>query len=517
MLLRFGQFEIDTIRAELRGPNGPVPIEPKTFDLLLFLAENPGRLLTRDEMIARVWGGRVVSDSAVATVLKQVRKALGDSAADPHLLKTVHGRGHRFTAEVRIARPAEAVLPAPTDPAPAPGGQPTLAVLPFRLFRPDPRLAPLADAIPAEIISALSRLRWLRVLARESCFRFRSEKADLTALTTVLGAGYVLTGRMEAIGRRLAISVDLADTRNGGVIWSDRLEGTLDDVHELRHQIVSAVIAALDLTIPLNETARARLVTTDRLDAWGAYHLGMSHAFRFTRHDNAVATGLFARATTLDPGFASAFAALSFTRFQDAFMGFEPDRAASVLAARRAAEQSVMLDPLDPQANAAMGRLALLEGADAGSASWLDRSVSLSPSYAKGHYSRAALNVFTGNPGAAHLGLDRAIQLSPLDPLMGTMLSVHALGYAIDGDLDTAVGFARRGAQAARSHVVNLMIAAVICHMAGRQTEAETFARALREQHTDMTIAVFSMAMPFADRDFARRMTLSLAALGFSG
>ena len=215
MLLRFGDFEIDTIRAELRGPDGPVPVEPKTFDLLLFLAENPGRLLTRDEMIARVWGGRAVSDSAVATVLKQVRKALGDSAADPHLLKTVHGRGHRFTAEVRIARPAEAVLPAPTDPAPAPGGQPTLAVLPFRLFSPDPRLAPLADAIPAEIISALSRLRWLRVLARESCFRFRSEKADLTALTTVLGAGYVLTGRMEAIGRRLAISVDLADTRNG--------------------------------------------------------------------------------------------------------------------------------------------------------------------------------------------------------------------------------------------------------------------------------------------------------------
>ena len=94
MLLRFGHFEIDTAQAELRGPDGPIPVEPKTFDLLLFLAENPDRILTRDEMIARVWGGRAVSDSAVATVLKQVRKALGDSAADPHLLRTVHGRGH---------------------------------------------------------------------------------------------------------------------------------------------------------------------------------------------------------------------------------------------------------------------------------------------------------------------------------------------------------------------------------------------------------------------------------------
>ena len=516
MLLRFGDFEIDTIRAELRGPDGPVPVEPKTFDLLLFLAENPGRLLTRDEMIARVWGGRAVSDSAVATVLKQVRKALGDSAADPHLLKTVHGRGHRFTAEVRIARPAEAVLPAPTDPAPAPGGQPTLAVLPFRLFSPDPRLAPLADAIPAEIISALSRLRWLRVLARESCFRFRSEKADLTALTTVLGAGYVLTGRMEAIGRRLAISVDLADTRNGGVIWSDRLEGGLDDVHELRHQIVSAVIVALDLAIPLNETARARLVTTDRLDAWGAYHLGMSHAFRFTRHDNAVATGLFRRATTLDPGFASAFAALSFTCFQDAIMGFEPDRAAAVLAVRRAAEQSVILDPLDPQANAAMGRLALLGEGDAASVSWLGRSVNLSPSYAKGHYSLAFLNVLSGDAGAAHRGVDQAIRLSPLDPMMGPMMMVHALGHAIDGDLDAAAEFALLGTAAARNHVVILMVAAAICHMAGRQTDAERLGRRLREQWTDFSTAKFLMWHHFADKDFARRMTGALAALGFS-
>lgn len=519
MLLGFGEFRIDTASAELRGPGGAVPIEPKVYDMLVLLAENPGRLVTREEMIEQVWGGRIVSDSAVSTVLKNVRRAIGDDGVSQRFLKTVHGRGHRFTAEVEVLRPASVAVAgeAVTPPVAAAGGQPTLAVLPFRAYGSDPRLETLADAIPAEIISALSRLRWLRVLARESCFRFRAAAVNLEAVKSVLGAGYALSGTLEVSGRRLSVGIDLTDTRTRAVLWSDRLAGNDDDVHEIRHQIVEEVISALDLQIPINEAARARLMTSESLDAWGAYHLGMAHAFRFSRRDNEIATDLFRRAVQLDPGFAGAYAGLSFTSFQDAFMGFEPDRASAVRAARAAAERSVELDPLDPQANSAMGRLGLLEGIGTGWSEWMDRSVALSPSYAKGHYSRALLQACAGDAIASRDGVNRAEHLSPLDPMMGPMLITHAITFVLEGNLDAAAEFSRRGAAVARHHAVAHMAAAAFNLMAGRRDDAITLARSVLARRPDISITVFARALPVADHAFTRQVHGALRELGFRG
>lgn len=515
MILRFGPFEIDPAASELRGPDGPVPIEPKAFDLLLFFAENPGRTLSREEIIDHVWSGRAVSDSAVATVLKLVRRAIGDDGTRQELLKTVHGRGHRFTAEVAILRPATAAAPQ-LGPAAGHSGQPTIAVLPFQAFSPDPALAILADAVPAEIISALSRLHWLRVLARESSFRFRSASVAPVSLRAVLGAGYALSGIVEAADPNLALGVELSDTASGAILWSDRVAGRLDDIHALRHQIVEAVIAALDLQIPLNEAARARLLTTEDLDAWGAYHLGVAHAYRWTRRDNEIAAGLFARATDLDPNFAAAHAGLSFTSFQDAFSGFVPDRVAAVRAARASAERSVELDPLDPQANSAMGRLGLLEGIDTGWEAWMARSVALSPSYAKGHYSRAFLHVCAGLATEARSGFDLAEKLSPLDTLMGPMLGLHGVTFALEGDFDRAAEFCRRGTAVARNHMVLHVTSAAVHQMAGRTDEARRMTHIVKSRRPDMTIGMFQRAIPMNDRDFRQSARRALLDLGFS-
>lgn len=515
MILRFGTFEIDTAASELRGPNGPVPIEPKVFDLLLYFAENPGRTLSRDELIDHVWSGRVVSDAAVATVLKLVRRAIGDDGIHQHLLKTIHSRGYRFTAEVEILRPADAAPPDPPSETKALGGQATIAILPFQAFSPEPALVMLADAIPAEIISALSRLRWLRVLARESSFRFRSSSVDPASLRSVLCAGYALSGVIETTGGNLALGVELSDTVSGAILWADRVAGRIDDLHALRHQIVEAVIAALDLQIPLNEAARARLMTTDDLDAWGAYHLGMAHAFRWTRRDNEIAAGLFTRAVSLDPNFAAAHAGLSFTSFQDAFSGFVSDRASAVRAARAAAERSVELDPLDPQANSAMGRLGLLEGIDTDWDTWMARSVALSPSYAKGHYSRALMQVCAGLAIDARGGLELAEKLSPLDPLMGPMLGMHGVTYAMEGDLDRAADLCRHGTTVARNHMVLHVAAAAIHQMAGQKEEARRMAQMVQSRRPDMTIGMFQRAIPFTDPNFRQSLRRALIELGF--
>ena len=516
MILEFAPFELNIDRAELRGPAGLIALEPKALALLRLLVENHERVLSKEEMIATVWGGRFISDAAVATVLKLVRKALGDDGAAQSYIRTVRGLGHRFVAPVRIRSSGAVAATTPTgEPGAIRDDRPTIAVLPFSQLGLAYAFATLGDGIPAEIISSLARLRWLRVIARESSFRFRGTEVDFGGLKAVLGAGFCLSGRVETVDKRLSVSVDLVDTRSGSLIWSEHYERPLDDIHAVRTEIVSAVIAALDLQIPLAEAALARQKPVEHLDAWGAYHLGLSHVYRFNGHDNAIAAGLFKRATELDPGFASAFAARSFTSQQNAAMAYTKDRAAAVTAARAAAERSYELDPLDPAANMAMGRLHILDGRPEDGLIWLDRAVDLSPSFAKGHYARAFLQVLCGRAAETRSGIDMAMGLSPLDPMIAPMRMMRALSFAVDGDYAAAAEWAVRSARTASSHYCIGLGAVAICHLNGQPDAARHWANVVREHRPDASVGDFLKAMPFASADLRDKLQNALRAVGF--
>ena len=520
MKLQFDPFQLDTDRAELRTASGSIKLEPKVFRLLCLLVENSERVISKEEMIASVWDGRFISEAAVSTALKEVRKALGDDGDRQEYIRTIRGLGYRFVASVRI-RPTDASVAAAVQQAERPvapdgrGERPTIAVLPFsRTGLPD-SFASLGDAIPADIISSLARMRWLRVIARESTFRFRQAEVDLAGLHGVLGARYCLLGRVELFGKQLEVSVDLVDTRSGGLIWSDRFARAVSDVHAVRHEIVTAVIAALDLQIPQAEAALARVKPVEHLDAWEAYHLGVSHVYRFNARDNAIAGSLFRRATDLDPGFSTAFAARAFTSFQDVMMGYEPDRQAALAAVRFAAERSVELDPLDPYANAAMGRVHILTGSPDDGLVWLDRSVELSPNYAKGHYSRAYLQVLRCETADTRAGIDMAIGLSPLDPLLAPMRTMKAMSFGIDGDYTAAADWAVMAARMASSHSTLVMFAVASCQLDGRTEAAAHWSRVVRETRPDMSISHYLKSLPFTKVGFREKVRSALLAAGF--
>jgi tetratricopeptide (TPR) repeat protein len=330
----------------------------------------------------------------------------------------------------------------------------------------------------------------------------------------VLGAGFCLSGRIEQFGRRLIVSVDLSDTRHESLIWSDRFDRPLDDIHALRAEIVRAVVAALDLQIVLAEASFARQKPVEHLDAWGAYHLGLSHTFRFNARDNAIASGLFLRATDLDPGFATAFAMLSFTSQQNAAMGYVADRATAANAARAEAERSIELDPLDPAANLAMGRLSLILGRPEDGVVWLDRAVDLSPSYAKAHYSRAYLNVLKGSPVDTRLGIRTAIGLSPLDPMMAPMQMIRALSFVVDGDYATAADHFAQACRMARTHYAGLLACIASSHLGGRAEAARHWMAVLRDLRPDAAIGDLSRGVPFQSAETLAVMEGALRAMG---
>jgi TolB-like protein len=517
MVYRFGPFELDLARVELRVDGVPRSVEPQVFALLALLVENHERLVSKDEIVEKVWDGRIVSDAAIASRIKSARKALGDDGKNQRFIKTVHGQGVRFVAAARalhtdVIGGSQATPPCQVA---ATASRPSIAVLPFRLIGEASHCAAIADGLPHELISELSRLRWLFVTARGSSFRLRGSEADMTDIGRLLGVRYCLSGTLEPTGKRLRAAVQLIDTRDGGVVWAEHFHGTIDDVHQFREQIRSGILVALEIQLPVHEATLARLTVTENLDAWSAYHLGLQHMYRFNRKDNAAATHLFQQAVTRDPGFARAHAGLSFAHFQVAFMQYSDDRASEVALARRFATRGVELDPIDPFVNFAMGRTFWLEGDLESSLGWLERATSISPNYAQGIYARAWTESIAGRALEARRLVELAMRLSPLDPLYYAMLGTRAFTHTVLGEDLEAADWAERAARSPGAHVLIALIAVAMNALAENHTRAAWWAENVHSRNPALTRDDFFRAFPIRSEDTKKRIALTLARFGF--
>lgn len=522
VLYRFGQFELDIGRAEFRADGVLRPLEPQVFGLLALLVENRERLVSKDELIEKIWDGRIVTDAAIASRVKSARQALGDDGRTQRFIRTLHGRGFRFVAEAKASREAVAMEADPgasgagepltpaTDRPPSAIALPSIAVLPFILVGDAGPHAAIADALPHDLITELSRLRWLFVTARGSSFRLRDTRTDPSEAGRLLGVRYCLSGSVELAGRRLAVTVELVDTRDGRVVWADHFDGPLDDVHRVREDIRGRILAALELRIPLHEAHLARLAVTEDLDAWSAYHLGLQHMYRFNRADNAQATALFERAVALDPGFARAHAGLSFVHFQTAFLRHTDALAHAVELARRHAQQGVDLDPLDPFVNFTMGRTFWLEGDLERGLSWLERATSISPNYAQGIYARAWTETLAGRGLEGRGHVDLAMRLSPLDPLYYAMLGTRALGHLSLGEDGEAARWAERAARSPGAHVLIAMIACAAHTLGGDPARAAAWAGNVRARNPALTRADFFRSFPMQPEAMRTRIDAAL-------
>lgn len=517
MRYRLNPFTLDVDRGLLLESERDIAIEPRAFALLALLVMNHDRMVTKDEIVEKVWHGRIVSDAAIATVIKTTRKVLGDDGVAQKYIRTMRGRGVRFVGAVETIGPARVSgtgnIAAPVEAAPL-SKRPSIAILPFRLVGYSESFSAIADAIPAELISCLSRLRWLTVVSRGSTFRFRQDDPDLTVIHDALGVGYCLTGLVEVFGAVIAVSVELSDTRSQAVVWSERFSGTVSDVNQTRNDIVTHVISALELHVPLNEAERARLHPPENLDAWSIYHLGLQHMYRFNRADNQIAAGHFERATTLEPGFARAYAARSFTSFQSAFLNYSNDPAAEVGDARRFAEKCVELDPVDPFGNFTLGRAHWLRGDPEAGMPWIDRAVELSPNFAQGFYAHGWADVMAGRGAEALVQLERAITLSPLDPFLYAMQAARGLAYLELQDFEKAAHWAEKGARAPGAHFLIGAIAAMTQKIKGDDEKASYWARTVKERRPDASVATFFNAFPFEDTQTRRSIHAALLSVG---
>mgnify|MGYP001813279204 CR=1 FL=1 len=519
VIYRFGDFELDMACFELRENGAAHALEPQVFALLAFLVERRDRLVPKAEIFEKLWDGRVVTDSALTSRIKSARQALGDSGKAQRFIKTIHGKGFRFVADVQLAHGSGPVLPG--DNLEEPGvatetsARPSIAVLPFRNLAQAGAYDTLAEGLPHELITELARLRWLLVIARGSSFRFRGEGVDLREVGRLLGVRYCLSGDVETNGKELVVTTELSDTRTGEVVWAERYTGYVDDVHAMRAEIKLQILTSLEIQIPLHEAAGARLVSTENLDAWSAYHLGLQHLYRYNRKDNAAAFELFEHAVRRDENFARAHAGLSFVHFQTAFMRHTDDIAGEIAMARRCAQRGLDIDPLDPFANFTMGRSFWLESDLDSASSWLERATSLSPNYAQGLYALAWTNTIAGTGKDSREQLDMAMRLSPLDPLHYAMLGARGFTHIAREEYAAAVAWTEQAARSPGAHVFMALLAAVTQALAGNREKAAAWASDVRERGPLISSADFFRGYPVQAEPMRTRIADALQGLGF--
>lgn len=502
----------------MQSNGGDIHVEPLVFDLLCFFVESAGQVLSREAIIEHVWQGRFVSDATVSSCIKSVRKALGDSGENQTYIRTLRGRGFQFAVSVEaVTISLETVVPSiplhkepSLDHVPAP---PKIAVLPLFPLSQEPRLGLLGDALSQELILELSRLHWLHLVARGSSFQFRRQEVDLARAGEILGAGYFLTGTIMEHGPRCVITVELCRAPDGNVLWADRFITPVNEIMHMQSALAGQIVNALEPRIQLSEALHAAKIPAGHLDAWASYHRGLRHMYRFTKQDNELAAHFFAQSVKADLGFARAHAGLSFTHFQNAFLGFSSDVEGERLKTRTHAAKAMELNSLDPFVNLTMGRSEWLAG-DLEALPWMERSISLSPNYAFALYNSALVGTLLGDGENNEKRVAKAISLSPIDPLNYAMLATRALTYAIRGDFAVAAEWAERAVRSPNAHIHIYAIAAFTNELLGDRGKAQGHANHVLSSNPYFKKCDFLKSFPFRDAEVRAQVEQSLHRLG---
>jgi TolB-like protein len=517
MAVRFGDFELDPDLQELRQAGAPVHVEPQIFDLLAYLVRHRDRVVSRDELIDAIWGGRIVSDAALSSRILAARRALGDRGPDPAYIRTVPKRGFRFAAEVLTDDAGAPEAPAARAPAPRTAlgfDRPSVAVLPFVNLGRDPEQDYFAYGITEDIIRLLARNRWLAVLGRHSTMGFKDAEADAPAIGRSLGVDYLVQGTVRRVESRGRITAELVDAQDGTSLWAERFDFALGEVFDVQDELAQKIAATIEPELAAHEQRSAARKPPGNLLAWECYQRGLWHFWSFTAHGFDEAEEWYQRAIALEPELARAHAAIAYVNLQRAF--YDPARRAeSLQTALEAARESVRLDPRDCVCHCVLGRVqTLLLDYDAAIAS-LEEAIASNPSFAQGYFALGFTLNWSGRPAEALPHFDRAIELSPRDPHAWTFHSTRGLALMALDRLPEAEEAARTASRhATATHWPHAILAACL-GLQGRTEAAAQAVAELRRRKPDYDRAYARGDFFFCSRpDFVERFVAGLEAAG---
>jgi TolB-like protein len=496
----FGDYAFDTDRRELHRGSEVVSIAPQVFDLIDYLIRNRERVVSKDDLIDAIWKGRSVSDAALTTRMNAARTAIGDSGEEQRLIKTLPRKGFRFIGMVREAEGAAVAavvdnIVEPSKPAPALPDKPSIAVLPFQNLSGDPEQEYFADGIADDVLTTLSKIQELLVIARASSFVFKGQARDIREIGQMLGARYVLEGSVRKAGNRVRLTAQLIDSLNGGHVWADRFEGDVDAVFELQDRITQDIVAALEVRLTLGEEVRvwrkrsgSPLVYEHFLKAWTLY-------VNFAKHTHAEARREFERALAVNPHFIPALGMLGFTLTDQVRFGWEKDQRTTYEAALEYAAHALAVDPDSDVAYVTLGYIRLCQRRHDDALAAGEKAIVLAPSSASAYHVAGMIHGYAGDFRKAVRYAEQSQRLSPLSRNESradeARVRFHLGDLVAARDIASRVLIERPGWLSAQT-----TLAAALWNI-GKEEEARVIVGKMMASHPNLTASRWAQSLPY--------------------
>ena len=494
--LRFERFVLDLDRACLFADGKEIALRPKTFNVLRYLVENAGRLVSKDELFAAVWPNLAVTDDALVQSVGELRRALGDDGS--RLIRTIPRRGYRFEPAVDAAALPDAcnIVQRPSGPParvsqmqsfftratarpriavaaalaavvllaggllwrgaesdwrflsalgrhdrldsnrPEVGAKPAIAFLPLANQGDDPRRDYFADGLTQDIINSLGRFSSLTVMSWNAVLPYRGKSTRPEELRRALRVGYMVEGSIRQTGERVRVTAQLVNTSDGRVLWSARFDEALADVFSLQDAITTQIVGSLAVRVTEIEQRRALAKPTENLEAYDYLLRARPALQRPTRANNAEARILLRRAIEVDPGYAAAYAALADSYQIATVMGWAQSPAAFVNRAEELANKALSLDEAEVRAHVILGRVHVFHQRYREAAAEIERAIAINPNDAHALAGRGNVLMWSGQTDAAIEALEHARRIDP--DLNAIDRNALALAYYLKQRYDAA-------------------------------------------------------------------------------
>lgn len=418
-----------------------VSVGSRALDVLAVLLGRPGELVSKSDIMTRVWPDTVVEEGNLTVQISALRKALNAGGAGNGWIVTVPGRGYRFAGQVL----KETDAPKPAMPPP---DKPSIAVLAFINASGDPAKEYFSDGFAEDLTIALSRNRRFFVIAQQSSFSYKGSDTSIRVLARELGVRYVVKGSVRLAAGRLRIAVQLVEAETSVNIWVENYSIEPNSIFALQDEITAAIAASIEPSISMTEYENAKQKPPESLDVWEAYHRGLWHYYKSTAPENEKARELFIRATELDPTFSAAYQGLTLTWLDEAVIYANRDAREAAAEAEAPARSAVALDPNDANAHIALTYLFFVRGNLESALAEADYGFGLDPNCASVHWARSGILAHLARFQEAALAAETFLRLSPRDPRAWRVLCHLTIAAYAEGDYARAVDVARRGISA---------------------------------------------------------------------
>lgn len=442
----FGEFQFDPSDGGLNQLGKPVALEPQAIRLLDVLIRHRDRIVSKEDIIEEIWDGRAITDAALNTRIRSVRRALGDAATTSQFIKTFPKRGFQFVAHVSTS---EAPLDTPIKRSKLPliatalcilvalilisltlsvkkpkvlvTQRPSLAVVQFENLGGQNAAQYFVDGLTDDLIAHLSRHRDLFVVSRATMFSYAGEAVTPVEIARDLGVGYVVRGSVRRDGNQVRVSGELIDINARETIWAETFDRKLTDIFAVQDEISQAIAGQLLPEIYESDTERLRDKPTEDMGAWDLYLRGRAKQVIYSKDAQEDAVRFAQQAIDRDPDFATAYSLLARALGTMFFFQWTGSPHDTLVSATEAAKRAIELDDRDAQAHAALGYLYRFTGDVDPAIANLERAVLLNPNDARIRLELAHTLDWFRFQERALPQIEMALKLNPRDPLLQNM------------------------------------------------------------------------------------------------